>query len=256
MNHRWIPATVAGALAAAAALMVVGGGGTAAPNVAAPQPPASTPVPVPMRTITVSGQGSVTVKPDTANLSVGVQATADTATAALDQANRSGAALIAALKDAGVRADDISTGSVSLYPQYTTNNKISGYQASNSVNVKVRDIDRAGPVIDAAAKAAGDNVTIGGIWFSVDDPEAVMSAARADAISNAEKRAGEFASAAGATVGPVVQISEVGVQSPQPMYYQYAADMAGATSEAAPTPIEAGSQDLTVTVTVVYELTP
>lgn len=252
MQHRWIPATVAGALAAAVALTFVANGGQAAPEPTTP-PVAPTATVGPMRTITVNGQGSVTVKPDTANLSIGVQATADTATAALDQANDSAAKLIDALKQAGVKADDITTGQLSLYPQYSPANRITGYQASNSLNVTVRDIDRSGPVIDAAAKAAGENITIGGIWFSVDDPESVMAAARADAIANAKQRAGEYATAAGVGVGAVVQISEVGVQMPQPMYY--GADMAAAEGGSVrSTPIEAGTQELTVSVTVVYEL--
>lgn len=252
MQHRWIPATVAGVIAAAVALTLVTNGGQAAPE---PTNPPVAPQPggvIPMRTITVNGQGSVTVKPDTANISIGVQATADTATAALDQANKSASALIDALKKAGVKADDIATGQLSLYPQYSSANRITGYQASNSLNVTVRDIDRSGPVIDAAAKAAGENITIGGIWFSVDDPEAVMAAARADAITNAKQRATEYATAAGAGVGAVVQISEVGVQMPQPLYY--AADRAAAEGGATSTPIEAGSQELSVSVTVVYEL--
>jgi uncharacterized protein YggE len=254
MQHRWIPATVAGVAAAAIALAVVGNSGQAAPAPTVPAPAPAPGTPTPVRTITVSGEGKVTVKPDTANISLGVQATADTATAALDQANKSAAALIAALKQAGVNSDDIATGHLSLYPQYSNTNKISGYQASNSLNVKVRDIAKSGPVIDAAAKAAGDDITIGGIWFSVDDPEKVMAEARADAIANAKKRAGEFATAAGAKVGAVVQISEVGTQMPQPMYYEYAAADRAAGGSAAPTPVESGTQDLSVSVTVVYEL--
>ena len=82
------------------------------------------------------------------------------------------------------------------------------------MTVTVRDIDQTGPVIDAAAAAAGDNLTVGGVTFYVDDVEALIGAARADAIGNASKRAGEYADAAGVTVGGVLQISEDVDQQP------------------------------------------
>jgi uncharacterized protein YggE len=196
-------------------------------TVASPQPaPAAGSL---VRSITVTGEGKVKVKPDTASLNVGVQATAKTATEALDHANKSGAALIAALKAAGISADDIATSGLSIYPQYgSTGSIITGYQAANSVNVTVRDIARTGPVIDAAAAAAGDNITVNGVSFYVDDTEALIGAARADAIS------------------------EASVATPLPQVYAAAADAAGRS--VASTPIETGTQDLNVTVTVVYEL--
>ncbi|MEY2400809.1 MAG: uncharacterized protein QOJ08_920 [Ilumatobacteraceae bacterium] len=207
-----------------------------------------------VRSITVNGDGKIKVKPDTASLSVGVQATAATATEALSQANTSAAALIAALKAAGISDNDIATSGLSIYPQYSsTGNTITGYQASNNVTVIVRDIANTGPVIDAAAAAAGDNITVGGVSFYVDNTEALIGAARADAIDNAKKRAGEYAAAAGVTVGAVVQISEVSISNPIPQFYA-AKSAADASLAGSPTPIETGTQDLTVSVTVVYEL--
>jgi uncharacterized protein len=206
-----------------------------------------------VRSITVNGDGRITVKPDTASLTIGVQATTPTATDALGQANASMAALIAALKSAGIAADDIATSGLSIYPQYgSSSNVITGYQASNNVTVTVRDVTATGPVIDAAAAAAGDNITVGGVSFFVDDTEALIGAARAAAIGNARKRAGEYADAAGATVGEVVQISEAAISNPIPIFTRAKADMG---AFAASMPIETGTQDLSVTVTVVYELT-
>jgi uncharacterized protein len=220
-------------------------------SVASPEP-----APIPgsiVKSITVTGEGKVKVKPDTASLSVGVQATAATATEALNQANTSAAALIAALKGAGIADNDIATSGLSIYPQYgTSGNTITGYQASNNVTVTVRDITQTGPVIDAAAAAAANNITIGGVSFYVDDTEALIGAARADAINNARKRAGEYAAAAGVTVGGVVQISEASVNNPVPQFYPAAA--ADVSLASAATPIQTGTQDLTVSVTVVYEL--
>jgi len=223
-----------------------------------PKTSVASPAPAPaagslVKSITVTGDGKVKVKPDTASLSVGVQATATTATEALNQANTSAAALIEALKGARVSDNDITTSGLSIYPQYSSANTITGYQASNNVSVTVRDIAQTGPVIDAAAAAAGNNITVGGVSFYVDDTEALIGAARADAINNAEKRAGEYAAAAGVTVGGVMQISEVSISNPIPQFYPAAAADASVSS-AAPTPIQPGTQDLTVSVTVVYEL--
>ncbi|HEX3087231.1 MAG TPA: SIMPL domain-containing protein [Ilumatobacteraceae bacterium] len=204
------------------------------------------------KSITVKGDGHVKVKPDTATLNLGVQATGRTATEALTQANTSAADLIAALKAGGVDSDDIATSGLSIYPQYAQQGvAVSGYQASNNVTVTVRDISKAGPLIDAAAGSAGDHITVGGVSFFVDDVEAVMGAARAEAINNARKRAEEYASAAGVTVGAVVQISELSTGGPQPIFARAA--KLSLMAEAS-TPIEAGMQDLSVSVTVVFEL--
>lgn len=254
MSTRWIGPVVGGAVVGMLAVGVAGWIGRDDPktSVASPKPvPAAGSI---VSSITVNGEGKIKVKPDTASVNVGVQAIAPTATEALSQANSSATALIAALKAAGISDNDIATSGLSIYPQYgNAANVITGYQASNSVTVIVRDINQTGPVIDAAAAAAGDHITIGGVSFYVDDTEALIGAARADAINNAKKRAGEYAGAAGVSVGSVIQISEVAINNPVPQFYAAAAsaDMGAGAS----TPIQPGTQDLTVSVTVVYQLT-
>ena len=191
-----------------------------------------------------------------ATTSILVQAYSFTSTPiakALADANTSANHLIAALKASGIATDDITTSGPQVYPNYTGNQIISGYQASSQVSVTVRNIDQAGPVIDAAAAAAGDHITIGGVSFTISDPEKVIGAARSAAIDNAKARAGQYATAAGGTVGQVLQISEVSV-SPMPVY-----DSTGTTAAAqgkdAYNPILSGTQDLTVSVAVIYALT-
>lgn len=251
MSTRWVGAVVGGAVIGMMAVAGAGWIGRDDPksSTAAPKPtPAAGSI---VKSITVTGDGKVKVKPDTASLNVGVQATAATATDALAQANMSAAALIAAVKATGVSDNDIATSGLSVYPQYASGAMtITGYQAANSLTVTVRDISQTGPVIDAAAAAASDYITVGGVSFYVDNTEALIGAARADAIANASKRANEYANAAGVTVGGVLQISEVSISNPVPQFYAAAADSAGAAS----TPIQTGTQDLTVSVTVVYEL--
>lgn len=200
------------------------------------------------RSISVAGSGSITVEPDTADISIGVQVNAATADEALSQANDAASKLIDAVKDAGVDDADIRTSGLSVYPNYADSSTIASYTASNSVTVTVRDIGRAGPVIDAAAAAAGGAITIGGISFYVDDVEAVLGAARDEAVANARARAGQYATAAGVEVGDVLSISETGMSMP-PVYEAGDKDEGGS-----PTPIEPGSQELSVSVSVVFAL--
>ena len=213
-----------------------------------------TPSGIVTRSVTVSGHGKVTVKPDTASLSLGVSVTASKANDALRQAATKADTLIKVLTSAGVSKDDIATSGVSLYPQYdNTGRIISGYNASNSMTVTIRKLGDAGTIIDAAAALVGNEINVGGISFYVNDTEAVLGAARAAAITNAKARADQYAGAANATVGAVMTISEVSSPVIGPIYYQNAsADRAGAP--AASTPVSPGTQDLTIDVTVVYEL--
>lgn len=201
------------------------------------------------RTIEVTGVGTVTVKPDTARVNVGVRVSAATASEALDRASVSATALIAAVKDAGVSADDITTTDVSVYPMYSNENIITSYVASNSLVVTVRDIDRAGEIIDAAATAAGDDITISGIMFFVDETETVIGAARTEAIENARARAEAYAAGGDVTLGEVLRISET--SSRYWPVWASGGDMEGGGVDV---PIETGTQDLSVDVSVVFAI--
>ena len=201
-----------------------------------------------LRTVTVTGEGSVTVRPDTAQVQIGVQVDGQSAQAVLDDASERADALISELESQGIAAEDITTTNLAVYPSYDPEGtKVTGYQASNSVSVTTRDLDRAGEVIDAAAGAAGGALTIDGISFSVADPQAALGDARTRAVEQAAQRAEELAAAAGLQVGDVVSMAEGSSSTPG---FQVAADVA----EAAAVPIEPGSQQLTTQVTVVYEL--
>lgn len=132
--------------------------------------------------ITVVGTGKVTLKPDLATIVVGVQAQATTAAKAQSQASAATAKIIAAVKGQGVADADITSQWISLQPQYdySANGaappRVTGYQANQSLAVKVRQIDKAGPVIDAAVGAGANQV--GGISFSVADPTGATAQAR------------------------------------------------------------------------------
>lgn len=203
----------------------------------------------PANTVTASGTGTSQAAPDTAEMSFGVMTTSSNAKTALNDASKVAAQIAAAVKKQGIAAEDIQTRDVSVYPQTSDQNGkqvITGYQASLSVKVKVRDIDKLGDVI-SAANAAGAN-TISGPSFTIADPSPVRAEAIDKAVADARKSAEAMAKAAGKSVGEVLSLSSSDVGS-IPVAYG-AADMRSAKS----VPIEPGQLDISATVVVVFEL--
>ena len=202
-----------------------------------------------LHTITVTGTGSVTRVPDVARVSVGVSVTKASVKGARDSAGKSMQAVIAAIKAMGIDEKDIKTISIDLSPQYSNSStpKIVGYRMSQQLQITVRDLDKAGDVVDTAtAKGATE---VNGLWFEVDDPASSMDEARAAAITQARTSAQKMAAAAGVSLGGVVSISESVASVPGPYYYG-----AAARDAAALTPVERGTQDVQATVTVIFEI--
>jgi hypothetical protein len=201
------------------------------------------------RSITVTGHGTVDVVPDVADLWMGVQATAPTGEEVMNTVEQKSQQLVNALKGAGIDEKDIQTSGLSLYPNYSRNgNTITGYTASVDVNVRARDIDRVGELLDAVQGMVGEGLTIGGISFSYEDPEAVLEQARVAAIDNARARAQQYAAAAGAEVGEVIKIVEASSSAPP---VPYAMERMAADASVA---IEPGSQELSADVSVVFSM--
>jgi uncharacterized protein YggE len=220
----------------------------AAPTSAQPAEPG-----VVARSITVTGTGRAKGTPDTATLFMGARAQAGTAQEALTAASENANQLLDVIRGAGVPDEDIQTSNVSLYPSFDQGGQqISGYIEENTVTVTIRDITHAGPVIDAASAAVGDELTLGGISFTIDDPEPLRVEARGDAVEQARAQAEQLAELAGGEVGDVLTITDGSVQMPVPLVYREA-PAAGAAEDAA-APIEPGSQEVTVNVTVTFEL--
>ena len=204
------------------------------------------------RTIVVSGHGTVQVTPDVGEVAMGVQTTAPTSQEAMDTLSTKSTALVDTLTALGIPAEDIQTSGLNLWPAYGNDGtRIEGYQASTNVTVTVRDIGRVGEIIDAAAGFVGEELTLGGISFSYDDPEVVMQEARTAAIENARVRAGQFAQAAGAEVGDILRVVESTASTFEPRLTSDAMESAAADAAVA---IEPGSQDLAVDVTVVFAM--
>jgi uncharacterized protein YggE len=169
----------------------------------------------------VSATGRVVRAPDVATIRAGVVTQSATAAAALGDNAARMAQVIASLKATGIAARDLSTSNVSLQPQYRyADNQppvITGYQASNSVSVKFRDIARSGAVLDALVKAGANQID--GPAMSLSQPDAALDAARADAVKRAQARAALYAQAAGMRVERILSINEAGENdggNPQP----------------------------------------
>jgi uncharacterized protein YggE len=200
------------------------------------------------RTITVTGVGKVKGTPDVADLSIGVAGRAGTAVEALQTIDDRAQKVIGVLHDAGVDDADIQTNGLTVGPTYDDQSHIDGYQASNSVVARIRDLSKAGAIIDAAAEKAGDNIRVDSITFSIDDDSDLLAQARAKAVKRARAQAGQLADAAGVSVGDVVTIDEQTAYSPLP-YYGAAASAAGAAA-----PVSPGTETLSVTAKVVFDI--
>jgi uncharacterized protein len=246
---------VSACVAAVAAITLAGGGTETATATVPPDTtePTETATEDPMeRSITVTGHGTVKVTPDVADLWLGVQTTADTGDAAMSTIETKSQELVNTLKELGIAAADIQTSNLSLYPNYGQNGRtINGYSASVDVSVRARQIDRIGELLDSVQGLVGDELTIGGISFTYENPEAVMEQARVAALENARARAGQYAAAAGAEVGEIVKIVETPSGGPIPYMMEARAEAAADSGVA----IEPGSQELAVDVSVVFEMT-
>jgi uncharacterized protein len=205
----------------------------------------------PEHTITVSGTGKALVKPDVADLSLGISVQRAKAKDSQSAAADIMAQVVAAVKADGVADKDIQTSDYSLSPVYDySSNKatITGYETDNTVSITVRDLSTVGTVIDDATAAGANNVQ--GISFRMDDSTGAEAQARTDAMTDAKAKADALASAAGVNITGVQSISDQSAPTPMPIYFNGAPRAAAGDSST--TPIEPGNVEVDVTVTVVY----
>ena len=225
------------ALAAAAAATA------AAPALAQTAPPPA---------ISVTGEATVQVAPDQAQIDGGVANDARTAREASDANNAAMGKVLLALKGAGIDEKDFQTSRLSLQPQYAPNRSgpppVVGYRASNRVTIRVRDVTKVASVIDVLVGAGAND--IGGINFMVSQASKLLDEAREQAIADARRKAQIYARAAGVTLGEPIAISEEG--SPAPVFRGKVAG--GMAASAAP--IAQGEETLSVTVSVSWAIKP
>ncbi len=205
--------------------------------------------------ISVSGQGKVTAVPDIATLRLGIEAEEASVAEAQSRAAEAMDRVMTALTKNGVAKKDIQTQYFSIrrvtkWDRVMEEETVIGYRVTNIVTAKIRDIDKAGSIIDAVAEAGGDLTRIDSISFSVDDPSAYYEEARQKAMTEAKAKARQLAELAGVTLGKPTYISE-SMQIPYPKMMMERAVMAEA---AAPTPISPGEMEISLSVQVVYAI--
>ncbi len=227
----------------AAALLFLGAATLAAPFASAEEP---------ARQITVSGSAEVLAPPDLATISAGVQTQAATAAQALEENSTVMTEVFAELEGLNVARADLQTSQLSLDPVWEQptdggmgSPKIVGYQASNMVSIKVRQISTLGSVIDALGGAGANRIF--GVSFEVEEPRPLLDQARSQAIADARAKAELLTKAAGVTLGPVLTIRDTpAMGSPGPLRAK--ADMAAAA------PVAEGTVTLGADVEMVFGL--
>ncbi len=206
--------------------------------------------------IWVNGEGKVTAVPDVAILRVGVEAQAASVGDAQSQASEAMDNVMAALKKGGVATKDIQTQSFNIQKVSRWDNDrqqeiIIGYRVTNIVTAKIRDVSKAGAVIDAVAIAGGDLIRIDSIGFTVDDPAPYQEQARQKAVADAAAKAKQLAGAAGVKLGKPVYITESSY-FPSPIYRDVAVKAESAPS--VETPVSPGEMEITTNVQIAYDI--
>lgn len=210
--------------------------------------------------LSVQGMGESRVAPDEATVRLGVLAQAPTAQAAMSQANQAANAILQAVRGLGIRAEDIQTSELNLNPVYANDPqpqrggepRISGYQATNVVSVRLTDLEQVGPVVDAGLEAGANRLD--GVMFGLRNDAAARSEALTRAAEAARAKAETLARALRVRLAGIVEVVEGGVSVFQPLY-RGGARMA-MDSMAAGTPVSAGQVGIDANITLRYRIEP
>jgi uncharacterized protein len=203
--------------------------------------------------ITVTGTGNVSGVPNQLSLSMGVQTSAGSVATALRQANAATRSVTAVLRRSGVATSDIQTSGLSIYPSYSNGSGVpSGYQVSEQLTITLRRLSVAGSQISAAARAGGNATTVDGVSLNLSDTSTLLASAREKAVADAKAKAAAYAHALGRPLGAVASMSEA-TQAPPFQPLPLAASASGSRAPS-PVPVHPGTQQLSVTVTVVFGL--
>lgn len=207
-------------------------------------------------TIEIQGEGKVTAVPDIGQITVSIVTENKEVNKAMEENTTKFNQLIEALKRAGIESKDMVTSAYNVYPKYDWSGErqtLIGYEVSQSLTVKIRQLDKSGSIIALAGQSGANQVS--GLNFTIDDPEALREEAREKALANAQEKARVLARQAGVNLGKIVSFSESSSQpTPYPVFYDRAVSEGfGGDAMSAPS-IEPGSQDVYVYVTVEYEI--
>lgn len=203
-------------------------------------------------TFDVTGEGKATIKPDSSNVSAGVSATGSTTKEVQDKINQVIGKVSDAIKALGVDSKDIQTSNYNINPTYDyreSTPKITGYSANTNLIIKVRNIDNAGKVIDAATANGATNVS--NLGFDTTDTTSAENEARTKAVAAAKKKAEDASKIAGFSLGKIINYSESSGGAPiiRPL------GIGGANLAASPqTRLEQGSNEIVIDVILSYEI--
>jgi uncharacterized protein YggE len=228
----------------AVAAVIAAGAVLSAPALAETAPPSM---------ISVTGEATLAVAPDQAQVDGGVTSDGKTAREASETNNAAMGKVLLALKAAGVGEKDIQTSRLSLQPQYPPNRSgpspIVSYRASNRVTVRLRDVNKVASTIDTLVGAGAND--IGGISFAVSNASKLLDEARGQAVADARRKAEIYAKAAGVALGEPLSISEEGSPGPMPFRKMAVGGMAMPS-----TPVAQGEETLQISVSVSWAIKP
>lgn len=201
------------------------------------------------RTITVTGEATVAVAPDNANIRLGVTSQGKNAREASEANARQMTNVLAAIKEAGVADRDVQTSRLSLQPQYEQGKagpaRLLGFQVTNQIAIRIREIDKFPGILDRAIAAGANEMS--GIEFVVSEQSKLLDQARDDAVADARRKAELYAKAAGVKLGAVTSIAEEGSNPPRPVVQ---------AMRASAVPVAPGEQMLRAAISVTFELAP
>ncbi len=241
-RRRWVPYLGLATLATVVLLVAaVGGPASSQSTQDASAPPDS---------VTVQGSGVVTGRPDVLRVEYSVQETGETVDAALQDANAAMQRVQEVFLDGGVAEEDLQTSGLWINPRYGKGSTIVGYAVSEDLTVKIRELEVAGALISDAVTAGGDAARVNGIAFALEDNEALLDQARQQAVADARSSAETLASAADRGLGRAITITEDRSATPRPVPYAAALT----AEDSASVPLQTGQSEVTVQVTVTWEL--
>jgi uncharacterized protein YggE len=202
-------------------------------------------------TISVTGSGTVTGKPDTMAFEIGVQNVAASAKAALAENNTQMSHLESSLLSHGIVKKNMQTSGLNIYANTNPGGAITGFTVQDYLNVTTHKLNSAGAALDAAANAVGNNVQLNGVTFSISNQSKLLASARARAIQNAHTEATQIAKGAGTTVGSIARVTDQENTGGGGVFYSTAGSLKSASASV---PIQSGSQQISVQVSVVSHL--
>ncbi len=206
-----------------------------------------------INSITISGEGKIQAKPDIAMVTLGVVSQATNVASAQKDNTEKMNKITKAMKDLGIDEKDLKTINYSIYPRYNYESgrqNIIGYDVSQSLEVKIRDLDKISSVLSKAAGLGANQV--GSLAFTFDDPEKLKVEARSEAIKNAKEKAQVLTDELGVNLGRVIDFSESSNAAQPPKYY--AEKALGMGGDGASPDIQTGENEITANVTITYEI--